>query len=561
MLKRNDYRALVLSAALGLWAAPHAFGAYTLNTLATFNGTNGQSPDAGLTLSGSTLYGTTLYGGASGDGTVFSVPLAGGSPTTLVTFNNTNGAEPNSVLTLSGSTLYGTTEQGGASGYGAVFSVPLAGGSPKTLATFNNTNGASPRAGLTLSGNTLYGTTYEGGTSGDGTVFSLPLAGGSPMTLATFKNTKGANPVAGLTLSGSTLYGTTYFGGAGGYGTVFSVPLAGGSPTTLATFNGSNGALPQAGLTLSGSTLYGTTSAGGGANGYGTVFSVPLAGGSPTALATFDYYTNGANPAAGLTLSGNTLYGTTEFGGANGYGTVFSVPLAGGSPTTLATFNGTNGADPVAGLTLSGNTLYGTTVNGGASGDGTVFSVSTIPNPIISLTAAAPTAFGSQVGTLTVTGGSGSYNAASASFSATPTGYLAVSGFNPSTDSETYALNITDSVPGNLAADLADAVSEINAAAYTGYGVAAATADPTGEFGSGYDFYITITNDTLGTGSPYFGFDFTQLNNTTDTLSVNGAAAVPEPASLSLLAGGMILLGRRAHRRASVSLGELRRTC
>jgi uncharacterized repeat protein (TIGR03803 family) len=78
MLKRNDYRALVLSAALDLWAAPHAFGGYTLNTLATFNNTNGEYPEAGLTLSGSTLYGTTYQGGASGYGTVFSVPLAGG---------------------------------------------------------------------------------------------------------------------------------------------------------------------------------------------------------------------------------------------------------------------------------------------------------------------------------------------------------------------------------------------------------------------------------------------------------------------------------------------------
>ena len=63
-----------------------------------------------------------------------------------------------------------------------------------------------------------------------------------------------------------------------------------------------------------------------------------------------------------LTLSGNTLYGTTvERGGINGYGTVFSVPVSGGSPTVLASFNGSNGEMPDAGLTLSGSTLYGTT--------------------------------------------------------------------------------------------------------------------------------------------------------------------------------------------------------
>jgi hypothetical protein len=113
--------------------------------------------------------------------------------------------------------------------------------------------------------------------------------------------------------------------------------------------------------------------------------------------------------------------------------------------------------------------------------------------------------------------------------------------------------DITDSVPGNLAADLADAASEIDAQTYTGYGVTASATDPTGgSFGGGYDFFITITNPTLGTGSPYFGFDFTQLNNTTDTLSVTtaaAAAAVPEPASLGFLAiGGIALLLRRSGR-------------
>ena len=52
----------------------------TPTVLASFNGTNGESPEAGLTLVGSTLYGTAGYGGGSGDGEVFSVPLSGGTP-------------------------------------------------------------------------------------------------------------------------------------------------------------------------------------------------------------------------------------------------------------------------------------------------------------------------------------------------------------------------------------------------------------------------------------------------------------------------------------------------
>ena len=55
----------------------------------------------------------TTHGGANGDGTIFSIPVTGGTPTTLLSFNGTNGAYPEGSLTLSGSTLYGMTYQAG----------------------------------------------------------------------------------------------------------------------------------------------------------------------------------------------------------------------------------------------------------------------------------------------------------------------------------------------------------------------------------------------------------------------------------------------------------------
>jgi uncharacterized repeat protein (TIGR03803 family) len=135
----------------------------------------------------------------------------------------------------------------------------------------------------------------------------------------------------------------------------------------------------QGSLTLIGSTLYGTAS-GGGANDDGTVFSVPVTGGTPTVLATFNG-ANGEEPTGGLTLVGSTLYGTTQEGGANGIGTIFSVPLSGGTPAVVASFNGTgNGSYPAGDLMLSGSTLYGATSAGGAYGDGTVFSLA-VPEP------------------------------------------------------------------------------------------------------------------------------------------------------------------------------------
>src|SRR2546429_4860192 len=80
-------------------------------------------------------------------------------------------------------------------------------------------------------------------------------------------------------------------------------------------------------------------------------------------------YTNsdGAGPVAGLITnsSGNTLYGTTVNGGGGGWGTVFAVNTDGTGFTNLHSFNYSDGANPWAGLILSGHTLYGTTYYGG----------------------------------------------------------------------------------------------------------------------------------------------------------------------------------------------------
>jgi uncharacterized repeat protein (TIGR03803 family) len=79
------------------------------------------------------------------------------------------------------------------------------------------------------------------------------------------------------------------------------------------------------------------------------------------------------------------LYGTTEYGGTNGFGTVFKVNPAGTAYTVLWNFDGaTTGSNPIGGLTLSsvdGN-FYGATFDGGTYGDsmGTLFSF----NPLTS---------------------------------------------------------------------------------------------------------------------------------------------------------------------------------
>jgi uncharacterized repeat protein (TIGR03803 family) len=129
-------------------------------------------------------------------------------------------------------------------------------------------------------------------------------------------------------------------------------------------------------LILSGNTLYGTTWRGGTGKDWGTVFSVNTDGTGFTTLYSFTGGDDGANPRAGLILSGNTLYGTTSDRGSGGDGTAFKVNTDGAGFTTLYSFTGgDDGRFPRDSLVLSGNTLYGTTSYGGSSGAGTIFTV------------------------------------------------------------------------------------------------------------------------------------------------------------------------------------------
>jgi len=392
ILARCPYLFFALTALFLLAVNPARAQNFTV--LAPFNGANGANTDGGLTLSadGATLYGTTLYGGANGYGTVFSVAVAGGAVTTLHSFGGSDGSWPYAGVTLSkdGATLYGATGSGGAQAAGTVFSIPVTGGTLTTLHSFTNLDdGGAPNAALTLSndGTTLYGTTTRGGAGNDGGVFSLPVTGGNVTTIYAFRLGFMQMPqYSALTLSadGATLYGNTTYAGDSSMGSVFSASVTDGTFTNLYSFTGGNdGGAPSSGLEVSadGATLYGMTNFGG-ASSAGVVFSIPVTGGVPTTLYSLDPINDGTNPNDAPTISadGTTLYGITTFGGPNGHGTAFSLPVAGGTATTLYSFiYGDQGNEHTAGLTLSadGKTLYGDE-SAGDSGYGLVYSL-TLP--------------------------------------------------------------------------------------------------------------------------------------------------------------------------------------
>lgn len=326
-----------------------------------------------------------------------------------------SGAYPSGNLILTGHTLYGTTSQGGTNGYGAVYSLTPSGGSccENVLYSFvgGTADGASPTGIVIDRSGSIYGTTLSGGYDNCGyyqsqtecgTVFSLTpsssgytehvlyrfcAAGNSPYCI------DGASPAAGLTLRDGALYGTTKYGGAYGMGIVFSLTKSqsGYTEKVLYSFKGhKDGANPTAVPVFDAKgAMYATTTAGGinrcsylqSASGCGTIYKLTPSGSgyAERIIYRFRGRRDGANPMAGLTLRGNTLYGTATYGGTKRMGVVFSVTPAqkGYSEQVLYAFTGhRDGTYPYAGLAIDKNSnLYGATFGGGYHNRGAVFEL------------------------------------------------------------------------------------------------------------------------------------------------------------------------------------------
>jgi uncharacterized repeat protein (TIGR03803 family) len=385
--------------------------------------TDGADPTGGLVFDrNGNLYGTTAYGGTHdycgqyGDtscGAVFKLSPKG-KETVLYSFcaqtNCTDGEYPAAgVVFDQKGNLYGTTVYGGAHGNGVVFKLTPE-GQETILHSFCARNGCTdgglPYAGLILDqkGN-LYGATLEGGSYNDnvcsgygcGVVFKLTPEGKYAVLYsfcAESNCTDGAFPYAGLIFDqNGNLYGTTLRGGAHGNGfdgVVFKLTPE-GKYAVLHSFcaqtNCTDGWGPEGGLIFDQKgNLYGTTE-GGGAHGYGTVFKLSPKG-KETVLYSFcvaSYCPDGQEPSAKLVFDqkGN-LYGTTsEGGGYNGYcggcGVVFKVTPKGKETVLYSFCTQTNCADgdfPSAGLVFDqkGN-LCGMTFYGGDYGGGAIFKL------------------------------------------------------------------------------------------------------------------------------------------------------------------------------------------
>lgn len=322
----------------------------TLTTLYSFCGafscSDGAYPCGGLVEStDGNFYGATEFGGTQAEGTIFKMSPEG-AVTTIYSFCSQSGCADgiNPCGTLVHATdgnFYGTTIGGGNdsepcdNGCGTVFTITPA-GALTTLYRFCSTpdcaDGVSPNGLIQATDGNFYGTTFTGGTQcepGCGTIFSI-TPGGALTTLHSFEGGDGFIVTAGLTqASDGNFYGTAALGGTYDDGTIFKITPA-GVFTVLQNFDGTNGSEPFAGLIqATDGNFYGTTAEGGDncsyqIGGCGTIFVITPNG----ALRTLYRFpgSGGYNPDNPLfQATDGKFYGTTIYGGANGYGTVFDL--------------------------------------------------------------------------------------------------------------------------------------------------------------------------------------------------------------------------------------------
>jgi uncharacterized protein (TIGR03437 family) len=308
-----------------------------------------------------------------------------GAFSVLYTFSGPDGLYPSGLLQASDGNLYGITEQGGASytsssnGIGTIFKLTPS-GVLTSLYSFTGSDGAYPGSLFQGADGNLYGTTQFGGTSncpslvipmfvantvvtGCGTIFRTTPAGAMTV-LHQFTMTEGDSPGRLIPGADGNFYGTTAFGGVNcvnpgiGCGTFFKTTRA-GSVTTIVSLDVDTNSISLDFQATDG-------------NFYGTSLSSPsivkmTPAGTETTVYTFcpqgSICPEGGDPNLLIQGADGSLYGTTTYGGANQYGTVFRLVLPATDLPSIAPGSVLNGASfepgisPGSWMTVNGTNL------------------------------------------------------------------------------------------------------------------------------------------------------------------------------------------------------------
>jgi hypothetical protein len=210
---------------------------------------------------------------------------------------------------------------------------------------------------VAIDGTRVYTVSPSGGNAPQGLVVACAKTGcgGNYTTLAS-----GQDGVWGIAVDDTNVYWASQSPG----NSVMKLPLAGGTPTALAT------GISATNIVVAAGTVF-FAGVGSSADGSATLMSVPVDGGATSVVFT----PASGNSVSALTTDGqNVYYGTTD-------GVVGRVPAGGGTATTLGTLS--SGGN-VGSLAVDCTSLYVVSL-----GDGSILSVPLSGGPMTTLATAS----------------------------------------------------------------------------------------------------------------------------------------------------------------------------
>jgi uncharacterized repeat protein (TIGR03803 family) len=365
---------MIVSFAL-LWTLASISPAQTVNTVVTFDGTNGANPRFGILAQGrdGSLYGTTEQGGVYGLGTVYRLQT-NGTITVLHSFSGRDGSILGGGLTLgTDGNFYGAAALGGTNNWGTLFRISPTGTFTVLYNFADAADGALPvGAPILASDGNFYGLSQ--GYPSFSTVYKLTPSGGFS-TIYTF-STSGYPFTQPYQDKAGNLWVPTVSSGTFGVGELAELTTAGVLKWSH-SFNTRSGGLFSIGPVVQApdGRIYGTTQQGG-THKDGTIYIV-----NPDGTLNFVYKfgstsTDGVFPEAGLTLAtdGN-FYGTTDSGGSAAAGSLYQFSPSGTYQQLFSFSVAPDSAAPESTLVQHTNGMfYGTTGNGGGA-NGIVYSL------------------------------------------------------------------------------------------------------------------------------------------------------------------------------------------
>jgi len=215
----------------------------------------------------------------------------------------------------------------------------------------------------------LWGMTSYGGVNQLGNIFKINADSTGLETVYSFGTiptlSSGSHPENNLyQASDGKLYGMTNYGGLYNYGTIFSFDINSNTFTKLFDFNDSLGANPTGALVeANNGLLYGLTTLGG-ANGQGVLFSFDI--GTNGYSKIHDFLSSGYYGPYGSLINGydGKLYGLSQNGGNQGYGTIFKLDPMTDSFKVLQNLNQYNGIAHGSFYMASDSNLYAACYSG-----------------------------------------------------------------------------------------------------------------------------------------------------------------------------------------------------